>query len=80
MKKKGNTPTINTLDEKGNLKVVELKPEAFILGATLQNTTSWKAHLVTGEEALLPKIRKKLGLMKHIGKTINKEGKKILAT
>ena len=76
---KGDPPTLNTTDDKGNPKIVVAVREAVLLGGTIQENTFWQAHLTTGEQALLPKVRQKLGLLKYICKTMSIAGKKTLA-
>ena len=61
-------------------KLVEDKSYTWILGANLQSNMSWQAHLKTGKKALLPGVRKQLGLLKHIGKLVPKSSWLTLAT
>ena len=41
-----------------------------ILGANIQHNMMWQSHLETGPKALLPRLRKQLGLLKHLGNLI----------
>ena len=76
---KGDQPTIATKDDKGKDKTIKTSSEAILLGGTVHESTSWKAHIETGTEAFLPKIRRKLGMLKHISKGMSIKGKLLLA-
>ena len=75
----GHAPTLETTDDNGEDKIVEASTEALLLGGTFHQTTSWKAHVDSGEEAILPKLRKKLGMLRYIGKNMKMKGKMMLA-
>ena len=75
----GDPPKIETTNEIGEDKTVNTRTEALLLGGTFHQSTSWKVHIQTGEEALLAKLRKKLGMLKFIGGNLNKKGKLMLA-
>ena len=49
-----------------------------MLVITLQDNLTWGAHIETSEDALLPSVRKKVGIMKHIGRNIPARSKKLL--
>ena len=66
---RGEPPEIETIDDKGYEKTMKTSKEALLLGGTFHHSSFWKAHIESGEEALLPKIRKKLRMLKHVGKT-----------
>ena len=51
-----------------------------LLGCNLQKNLSWQAMIASGEKALLPVLRKKLGALKHTGKTIPTRSRNVLAT
>ncbi len=53
----GEAPTIKTKDDKNRDKTVKTSPKAILLGGMFHQSASWRAHIETGEEALLPKIR-----------------------
>ena len=53
-------------------KLVEYTSYTRILGANLQANLGWLAHLETGEKAVLPRVRRQLGLLKHQGNLIPK--------
>ena len=75
----GNPPTLSERDADRTMKIIECQQEVRLLGATLTDNITWTAHIETGEEALLPAIRKTLGILKHIGRAIPTKSKKILA-
>ena len=75
----GEPPTLETIDEKGNPKIISTNKEALLLGGTFHESTSWKAHIETGDEAILPKLRKKLGMLKFISRGMDKKSKLLLA-
>ena len=63
-KVKGTAPVLITYDDQGNLKEVHPSNSEKCLGATLQNNLTWNAMLESGEDALIPLLRKKLGMLK----------------
>ena len=66
----GQPPTLLTLDELGNQKIVKDSPSLRILGGNIQTNLSWQSHLETGNKPLLPQIRKQIGRLKHLGNLI----------
>ena len=75
----GHPPTLSEFESDGTEKIIKAQSETRLLGANIQDNMSWKAHLDTGEEAMLPEARKKLGILKHLGKQAPKHSRKILA-
>ena len=65
---KGSPPSILTTDADGQDKTIKAGRHLRILGGNLQNNLSWQAHVTSGEKALLPIVRQKLGALRHIGK------------
>ena len=51
---------------------------ARLLGTNIQENMTWGAHLETGEDALFPETRKRLGVLKYLGRTIPKGSRKLL--
>ena len=47
-------------------------------GLNLQSDLSWRSHLESGEKPLLQTLRKRLGALCHLGKTIPKSGRLVL--
>ena len=76
----GAPPHILTKDKDGNNKVITAGCSLRLLGCNLQDNLSWQSHLSTGEKALLPITRQKLGALKHIGRYLSRTSRHILAT
>ena len=74
----GNPPFLTETEADGSIKTIKSEQQCRLLGGTLQENMSWAAHLEWGEDALLPAARKKLGVLKHIGKSLPKKSKKLL--
>ena len=56
-------------------KIIKCQTSTRLLGLNLQNDMSWRAHLESGEKALLPTLRRRLGALRHVGKYISRKGK-----
>ena len=74
----GEPPSISVLDQDNNMKTIKAGKDTLLLGATLQDNTTWQSHLETGDNALIPKIRRKLGVIKHIARDFTQEAKLLL--
>ena len=72
--------SILTKDENNKDKLITAGEHVCLLGGNFHMNLSWQAMILTGEKALLPVLRKKLGALKHIGNIIPKKGRQILAT
>ena len=57
----GNPPKLETFTDQGHIKVIEAKDSSKCLGAILEKDMQWKAMLLTGEEAVIPILREKIG-------------------
>ena len=68
-----------TTDSQGNFKEVHPSQNEKCLGGRLQSNLTWNSMLLTGEDALIPLLRKKLGLLKYLGKNLPQKSKLILA-
>ena len=79
VKTDGNPPKLSEMESDGTIKIITSKPEIILLGATISDNISWGPHIESGEEALLPGTRQTLGVLKHIGRSIPKKSKKLLA-
>ena len=75
----GEPPTLVTYNDKGNIKVVKTSKSEKCLGATLQQDMQWSAMLETGEDAILPALRKKIGMLCHLGRNIPRSSRQLLA-
>ena len=78
-KLRGSPPTLRTTMDNGDIKIVRTKDSNICLGGTIQKDLQWKAQLETGEKATLPILRKKLGILKHVGRHVPRNGKLLLA-
>ena len=75
----GPEPVLRTFDSQGHLKEIKPRKNEKCLGGQLQNNMTWQAMLETGEDALIPSLRKKLGILKFLGKNIPRKSRLILA-
>ena len=57
-------------DRRMTMKTITNQTSCCLLGMNVQNDLSWKAHLESGEKALLPTLRRRLGALHHMGKHI----------
>ena len=65
----GSPPSLTVLTPQNTSKTITAGKSTLLLGATLQDNSTWQSHLELGENALIPKIRrKKLGTLKYISK------------
>ena len=75
---KGVSPSLKTLDVKGDIVEVKAQESSVCLGGTLQHDLQWKAKLESGKEAILSILRGKVGcieIWKYVGKNIPWAGK-----
>ena len=69
-KVRGQPPELVTTDDQGVLKRVQAKESEKCLGGIMQKNLQWQAQLETGQDALLPILRKRLGRLKFLAKNI----------
>ena len=77
-KTQGFPPTLRVQTDTGNIKIVEDSHYIRVLGGNLQRNLAWQAHLETGSKPLLPRIRKLIGRLKHLGNLIPMRNRKNL--
>ena len=75
----GSPPELIESEPDGSQKVIKVQSDVRLLGANIQDNMGWNAHLETGEDAMIPETRKKLGILKHIGRTIPLKSRKLVA-
>ena len=75
----GRPPTLTVRNDAGEMKVITDKPYTRILGSNIANNMLWKMHMESGNKALLPQVRKTIGLLKHLGNLIPKNSRRNLA-
>ena len=63
----------------GQMKNILDKNHLRILGSNIQANMNWDSHLLGGEKAILPNIRRQLGSLKTLGNKIPMTSKKLLA-
>ena len=78
-KTSGSPPTLFEPEPDGGMKIIDSQNVIRLLGVNLPDHMGWDAHIESGEDALLPTTRKKLGILKHIGKSIPIRSRKLLA-
>ena len=66
----GPPPSLQVEESPGIYKEIKDKGHCRILGINLQSNMAWNAHLETGEKSLLPRVRRQLGALKHLGTKI----------
>ena len=76
---KGTPPTLKVGSGQQE-EVISTTKECFLLGGTLQYNLSWQAQIETGEHAILPQIRSKLGALKYCCRNLPISSKKLLVT
>ena len=76
---KGIPPSLVVPKPDGTPKLIQVVKSTVLLGGTVQNSTSWQEHLDTGEEALLPKLRRKLGALKFLSRNLSMRSRRLLA-
>ena len=75
----GSPPELEVKDAKGHLEVVKDSQFCRVLGGTIQNNLTWIGHLETAKKAILPEIRRNLGMMKSLGRKLPKGCRNTLA-
>ena len=75
----GPPPSLEEREKDGSIKTINCKNEVKLLGITLQDNITWGAHLDSGEEAILPELRKTLGILKHLGRAIPEKSRRLLS-
>ena len=78
-KLKGSPPVLQERETDGSLKTIKVKKSYTLLGAKIQDNMTWGEHTESGEEALLPMTRRKLGVLRHLGGAIPQKSKKLLS-
>ena len=76
----GSPPSLLTIGQDGQQKVIGAEKNLRILGGNFQDNLSWQAHLMTGDKAILPVIRQKLGALRYMGKHLPRASRMTLAT
>ena len=75
----GQPPIMQVLDKTGKETTLKALEHTRILGMNIQRNLTWGAHLETGERALLPELRRKLGGLNHLSHHLPRKSRLILA-
>ena len=75
----GTPPSLSVEVEPGHSKEIEDAGQLRILGINIQGNLSWWSHLESGSKALLPRVRRALGALMHIGRYMPMKTRKTLA-
>ena len=62
----GQPPTISVTDKNGQNKIITVEKTTRLLGGNISRNLTWSDHLTTGEKAILPTIRSKIGALKTL--------------
>ena len=73
----GTSPTLEKQNPDGSTKIITSQKDTKLLEITIQDNMTLTSHTESGDDALLPATRKKLGALKHLGISIPKKSKKI---
>ena len=76
---KGTPPRLQVTTPDGEPKEITAAQHNRLLGANIQNNLAWKAHLIDGEKATIPALRRKIGALKHIGAQMTRNTRLIIA-
>ena len=77
-KLRDNPPELMTRDNQGNEKLVVVSRNEKCLGGNLQDSMQWQAQLETGQDALIPALRQRLGSLKYLAGNIPRKCKILL--
>ena len=75
----GGPPCLTVKDKRGHDKLLVDDSYTRILGCNISNNLDWSAHLITGEKALLPRLRQKIGALKILFRYFPFKSKLLLA-
>ena len=72
--------TVMTVQSEDGDKDINNQMHTRWLGLNLHQDLSWRSHLELGSKPLLPTLRRRLGALQHLGKSIPRRGRLALAT
>ena len=75
----GISPSLTVKDRLGNEKILVSGSYTRILGINISNNLNWVHHLETGENAIIPKIRKQIGALNLLSSSIPRSSRLLLA-
>ena len=72
--KRGRTPGIppelEVENARGQMETVRDSMHCRVLGATIKNNMTWIGHLESADKAVLPEVRRNLGMLKSLGRKL----------
>ena len=75
----GDPPKLTVVDKKGNDKTVVPENYTRLLGCNVSRNLRWSEHLISGDKAVLPTIRKKIGALKLLSNKLPMKSRQTLA-
>ena len=66
----GGAPELTVRNSKGQMEHIGAQVYARLLGGNVGHNIGWTEHLIMGEKALLPRLRKQLGALKLLSKEL----------
>ena len=78
-KVKGPPPSLQVLNNKQEQVTLTAVNNCRLLGVNMGNDLSWRYHLISGDKALIPALRKQLGMLKHLSSNMSTSSRKTLA-
>ena len=72
-------PPVLRIETNEGEKLITNQMHTRLLGLNLHQDMSWRSHLELGKKSLYPAIRKRLGALTHVGKSIPRKGRLVLA-
>ena len=76
---RGEPPKLTVWNSNQVAEVVEDTGQVRILGMNVQANLTWNNHLEQGPKAILPQLRKNLGMMKRLGRILPQNSRNTLA-
>ena len=73
------TPEVMTVESPDGEKILVNQMHTRWLGFNLHQDLSFRSHLELGSKPLLPTLRKRLGALKHLSKSIPRKGRLVLS-
>ena len=75
----GRPPELHVPNQNQGVDIISTKGHCRILGMNVQENLTWNAHLETGEKSLLPSLRRSIGALRNLGKSVPFRCRNILA-
>ena len=72
-------PPILEVQTPDGMKFIQNQTHTRLLGLNLHQDLGWRSHLYLGQKPLIPALRRRLGALKHLGNSVPRRGRLILA-